>query len=240
MAQKVCVLLSSADCARLEAVVADRNRPQNNVWRARIILHSAERVSVAEIARRAGVSSPAVWRWQLRLFEEDVDGLLRDKTRPPGKAPLSATTVHRVVVLECSESPGEATHWTGRAVAKAVGISLRSVQRILAAQGLQPHRVRTFKRSSDPKFADKLKDIVGLCMRMHPPAHAVVLSVDEKSRIQALDHTLPGLPLKPGRYGPMTRDYKRHATTTLFVERDVPVGKLVHVILDNYGTHKDP
>ncbi len=267
MAEEVWVLLSSADRARLEAVVADRNRPQKHVWRARIILHSAERLSVAEIARRAGVSRPAVWRWQPRFAEEGVDGLLRDLTRPPGKPPLSAATVRRVVALVCSEPPGEATHWTGRAAAKAVGISLRSVQRILAAHGLQPHRVRTFKRSRDPEFADKLKDIVGLYM--HPPAHAVVLSVDEKSQIQALDRTQPGLPLKPGKCGTMTHDYKRHGTTTLFaalnvldgtvigrcmqrhrhqefirflnaVEREVPVGKLVHAILDNYGTHKHP
>ena len=267
MAQKVCILLSSADCARLDAVVADRNRPQKHVWRARIILASAKRLNVAEVARRAGVSRPAVWRWQLRFAEEGIDGLLRDKTRPPGKPPLSPATVRRVVALVCSEPPCGVTHWTGRAVAKAVGVSLRSVQRILAAHGLQPHRIRTFKRSRDPEFADKLKDIVGLYM--HPPAHAVVLSVDEKSQIQALDRTQPGLPLKPGKCGTMTHDYKRHGTTTLFaalnvldgtvigrcmqrhrhqefirflnaVEREVPVGKLVHVILDNYGTHKHP
>ena len=219
------------------------------------------------MARRAGISRPAVWRWQQRFAEAGVDGLLRDKTRKPGKAPLGDGLVRRVVALTCAEPPGEATHWTGRAMAKAAGLSLRSVQRIWAAHKLQPHRVRTFKRSRDPEFVAKLADIVGLYMA--PPRHAVVLSVDEKSQIQALDRTQPGLPLKPGKAGTMTHDYMRHGTTTLFaalnvldgtvlgrcmqrhrhqefirflnaVEAAVPAGKLVHAILDNYATHKHP
>ena len=167
--------------------------------RARIVLLSAGRSSVAEIAREAGVSRPSVWRWQRRFAEEGVDGLLRDKTRPPGTPPLPQAVVERVVALTCAEPPGEATHWTGRAMAKAAGISLGSVQRIWAEHRLQPHRLRTFKRSSDPTFAAKLRAIVGLYMA--PPAHAVVLSLDEKSQIQALDRTQPGLPIKPGKCG---------------------------------------
>ena len=196
-----------------------------------------------------------------------MDGLLRDKTRKPGKPPIAAETVARVVALTCADPPHEATHWTGRAMAKAAGISLRSVQRIWQAHQLQPHRVRTFKRSRDPQFAAKLVDIVGLYV--DPPAHAVVLSIDEKSQIQALDRTQPGLPLKPGRCGTMTHDYKRHGTTTLFaalnvldgtvigrcmqrhrhdefirflnaVEREVPAGKLIEAVVDNYATHKHP
>src|SRR5262245_18519560 len=161
----------------------------------------------------------------------------------------------------CTEPPHEATHWTGR------GISLGSVQRIWQAHKLQPHRLRTFKRSRDPSFAAKLTDIVGLYV--DPPAHAVVLSIDKKSQIQALDRTQPGLPIKPGRCQTMTHDYKRHGTTTLFaalsvldgtvigrcmqrhrhlefirflnaVERHVPAGKLIHTVLDNYATHKPP
>jgi hypothetical protein len=172
-----------------------------------------------------------------------------------------------VLDLTLGEPPGEATHWTGRMMAKAAGISLRSVQRIWAAAGLEPGRIRTFKLSTDPKFADKLKDVVGLYV--DPPAHAVVLSVDEKSQIQALDRTQPGLPMKRGRCGTMTHDYKRNGTTTLFaalnvlegkvigrcmqrhrhqefvrflnaIEREVPAGKRVHLILDNYATHKHP
>jgi len=267
MAQDVCVIVGAEDRVRLSAVVGERSRPHKHVVRARIILLSADRLAVAAVARRAGVGRPSVWRWQRRYAEEGVDGLLRDKTRPPGKPPLPREIVERVVTLTCSEASGEATHWTGRMMAKVVGISLRSVQRIWAAYKLQPHRIRTFKRSRDPDFANKLRDIVGLYM--NPPAHAVVLSVDEKSQIQALDRTQPGLPLKPGKCGTMTHDYKRNGITTLFaaldvldgtvigrcmhkhrhqefirflntIERRVPAGKVIHTILDNYGTHKHP
>jgi hypothetical protein len=267
MAQSLCPVVSADDRARLEAIVADRNRPQKHVARARIVLLSADRLDVAGVARRAGISRPAVWRWQQRFAEAGIEGLLRDKTRTPGKPPLGEAVAQRVVALTCAEPPGEATHWTGRAMAKAMGLSLRSVQRIWAAHKLQPHRLRTFKRSRDPDFAAKLAAIVGLYMA--PPRHAVVLSVDEKSQIQALDRTQPGLPIKPGKCGTMTHDYKRHGTTTLFaalnvldgtvlgrcmqrhrhqeflrflnaVEAAVPAGKLIHAIMDNYGTHKHP
>ena len=181
--------------------------------------------------------------------------------------PLPAEVVERVIALTRSEPPGEVTHWTGAAMAEAAGISVSSVQRIWRSHGLQPHRVRQFKLSTDPQFAAKLHDIVGLYI--DPPAHAIVLSVDEKSQIQALDRTQPGLPLKKGRAGTMTHDYKRNGTTTLFaaldvldgkvigrcmqrhrhqefirflnaIEREVPAGKIVHVVLDNYGAHKHP
>src|SRR5215207_4740018 len=257
----------AADRARLEAVVADRNSPQKHVWRAEIILATAEGLGTNAIVRRAGVSKPCVWRWQARFMAEGLDGLLRDKTRPPGTPPLPRATVERVVELTRQVPPGETTHWTGRAMAKAIGISLSAVQGIWKAHGLVPHRVRTFKLSKDPAFISKLRDIVGLYMR--PPAHAVVLSVDEKSQIQALDRTQPGLPMKEGRCATMTHDYERNGTTTLFaalnvldgtvvgrcmqrhrhqeflrflnaVEAAVPAGKLVHAILDNYGTHKHP
>ncbi|HYD69317.1 IS630 family transposase [Azospirillum sp.] len=267
MAQTVSVIVGPEDRARLAAILGDRNRPLKHVQRANIIVLSAERLPVQEVARRAGVSRPAVWRWQVRYAEQGVDGLLRDKTRKPGRAPLPRATVAKVLALTCSEPPGAVTHWTGRAVAKAVGISLRAVQRIWEANRLQPHRIRTFKRSNDPAFAAKIEDIVGLYM--DPPCHAVVLSIDEKSQIQALDRTQPGLPLKPGKCGTMTHDYKRNGTTTLFaalntldgtvvgrcmpkhthkefikflnaVERAVPAGKVIHAIVDNYATHKHP
>ena len=162
MAQEVCPIVSGEDRARLEAIVADRNRAHKHVLRARIILHSAESLRVAEVARRVGVGRPAVWRWQRRFALAGVDGLLRDATRKPGKAPLDHALVRRVVALTCTEPPGEATHWTGRAMAQEAGISLRSVQRIWMAHALQPHRTRTFKRSNDPEFAAKLEAIVGL------------------------------------------------------------------------------
>jgi len=173
----------------------------------------------------------------------------------------------RIVALTLSEPPGETTHWTGRAMAKAAGVSLSYVQRVWRSNGLQPHRIRTFKLSTDPTFVAKVRDIVGLYV--DPPAHAVVLSIDEKSQIQALDRTQPGLPLKPGRAGTLTHDYKRHGTTTLFaaldvldgkavgrcvqrhrhqefirflnaVEKTVPAAKAMHVILDNDAAHKHP
>jgi transposase len=225
MAQTVCVIVSVSDRERLEAIVGDRNRPQKHAERARVVLASTQREPVQRIAAQLGISRPMVWRWQQRFAEEGVVGLLRDKSRKPGKPPLPADKVARVVALTCADPPHQATHWTGRAMAKLVGVSLRSVQRIWAAHQLQPHRVRSFKRSRDPDFAAKLTDIVGLYM--DPPTQAVVLSMDEKSQIQALDRTQPGLPLKPGRCGTMTHDYKRHGTTTLFAALNVLDGTVI-------------
>ena len=209
MREGISIEVSAADLERLAAVVVDRNSPQKHVWRARIILATAEGCGTAEIMRRAGVSKPCVWRWQERFMREGVAGLLRDKTRKPGLPPLPAAAVDRVVELTLAEPPGEATHWTGGAMAAASGISLRSVQRIWAAHGLQPHQVRRSKLSHDPAFASKLRDVVGLYL--DPPAHSLVLSVDEKSQIQALDRTQPGLPMKKGRAGTMTHDYIRNS-----------------------------
>src|SRR5437763_16559768 len=158
-------------------------------------------------------------------IRRSLASLWREKTRKPGLPPLPPTLIDRVVVLTLAEPPSEATHWTGRAMAKAAGVSHRSVQRIWAAHGLQPHRVRTFKLSNDPKFAAKVQDVVGLYV--DPPEHALVLSVDEKSQIQALDRTQPGLPMKKGRCGTMTHDYKRHGTTTLFAALDVLEGRVI-------------
>jgi transposase len=267
MAQTVCVIVSASDRKRLEAIALDRNRPRKHVERARVVLGSARGGPVQRIAVGLEVSRPMVWRWQQRFAEAGVDRLLRDKSRKPGKPPIPAPVVARVVAMTCGAPPGEATHWTGRAMAKVAGTSLRSVQRIWQAHQLQPHRVRSFKRSRDPQFTEKLADVVGLYV--DPPAHAVVLSIDEKSQIQALDRTQPGLPLKPGRCGTMTHDYQRHGTTTLFaalnvldgrvigrcmqrhrhgefirflnaVERAVPAGKLIEAVVDNYATHKHP
>src|SRR5215207_1116900 len=162
MREGITVEVSAADRARLDAVVADRNSPQKHVWRAGIVLASAEGCGTAEIVRRTGVSKPCVWRWQERFMREGVTGLLRDRTRKPGIPPLPAATVDRVVELTLEEPPGEATHWTGRMMAEAIGISLRSVQRIWAAHRLAPHRVHTFKLSRDPAFVPKLRDAVGL------------------------------------------------------------------------------
>ena len=231
------------------------------------MLLTAEGAGTSTIMRVAGVSKTAVWRWQERFMASGVDGLLRDKTRPSRIAPLGAEAIELVVALTLTDPPGEMTHWTAAMMAKARGISASAVRRIWKAHGLQPHRYRQFKLSSDPKFATKLHDVVGLYV--DPPAHAIVLSVDEKSQIQALDRTQPGLPLKKGRLGTMTHDYKRHGTTTLFaalnvldgtvigrnmqrhrhqefirflnaINASVPKDKAVHVILDNYAVHKHP
>src|SRR5215471_15987602 len=162
MAQTVCVIVSAVDRERLQAIAGDRNQLGKHVDRARIVLASAEREPAQRVAAHAAVSRPTVWRWQQRYAEAGVEGLLRDKTRKPGKTPIAAAATARVVALTCTTPPHQATHWTGRAMAKATGISLRSVQRIWQAYQLQPHRLRTFKHSRDPSFAAKLADIVGL------------------------------------------------------------------------------
>jgi hypothetical protein len=163
--------VSAADRARLEAIVADRNSPQKHVWRARIILASADGCGTAAIMRQAGVAKPSVWRWQERFMTEGVDGLLHDKTRPARIPPLPKAVVEAVVTRTLDEAPpDEATHWTAPAMAAASGLSTSSVQRIWRAHGLRPHQVRRFKLSTDPKFAEKVEEIVGLYV--DPPAHA--------------------------------------------------------------------
>ena len=263
----ISVTLKASDRRRLQAIIRDRNAPQKHVWRAAIVVLSADGAGTIEIMRQTAKSKTCVWRWQERFMQEGVDGLLRDKTRRSRVAPLKQDVIDRVVALTLTDPPAETTHWTGAMMAATTGVSVSSVQRIWRAHGLQPHRVQQFKLSNDPKFVDKLRDVVGLYV--DPPAHAIVLSVDEKSQIQALDRTQPGLPMKKGRAGTMTHDYKRHGTTTLFaaldvldgtvigrnmqrhrhqefirflntIEAEVPAGKLVHVILDNYAVHKHP
>ena len=259
--------VSPADRRRLEALVRDRDTAQKQVWRAEIVLLSADGLGTVAIMRRTGKSKTCVWRRQERFAEEGCEGLLRDKTRPPRIPPLGADVARRVGALTLADPPVETTHRTAAMMAKAAGISVSSIQRIWRAHGLQPHRVRQVKLSNDPRFIAKLRDVVGLYV--DPPAHAIVLSADEKSRIQALDRTQPGLPMKKGRAGTMTHDYKRHGTTTLFaapnvldgtvigrnmarhrhqefirfldaIEAAVPDGKQVHAILDNHAAHKHP
>ena len=263
----VSITLTDADRKRLDAIVLDRNSPQKHVWRARIVLLSAAGLGTNAIRRETGKSKTCVWRWQERFMAAGVDGLVRDQTRPSRIVPLDQTIIDRVVTLTNTEPPHEATHWTAGAMAAPVGASVSSVQRIWRAHQLRPHRFRLFKLSNDPQFAEKVQDVVGLYI--DPPAHAVVLSIDEKSQIQALDRTQPGLPMKPGRCGTMTHDYKRYGTTTLFaalnvldgtvigrnmqrhrhqefirflnaVEGAVPAGKVIHAIIDNYAAHKHP
>jgi transposase len=256
-----------ADRERLERIVRDRNSPVKHVYRARIVLLAGDGLGSTRIAKVVGKAEPTVRRWLVRFAAAGVDGLLRDASRPPGKKPLPKSVVERVVHMTLHELPPDATHWSARRLAKAVGIGHGAVQKIWAAHGLKPHLVRRFKLSNDPEFVEKLRDVVGLYV--DPPEHAIVLSVDEKSQIQALDRTQPGLPLKRGRAGTMTHDYKRHGTTTLFAALDILDGKVIgqcmlkhrsqefirflrrldqetpaeldlHLILDNYGAHKTP
>jgi transposase len=264
MHERTNIRLSAADRRTLEAAVANRNSPQKHVWRARIVLLTANGEGTAAIMRATGKAKTVIWRWQERFREQGVAGLWRDKTRPSRIPPLSPELAERVVAMTLGAPPSGTSHWTGAAMAKAVGISVSSVQRIWRGHGLEPHRVRQFKLSTDPQFAAKLREIVGLYV--NPPDHAIVLSVDEKSQIQALDRTQPGLPMKKGRAGTMTHDYKRHGVTTLFAALDildgkvigqcmkrhrhqefirflnvidarVPKKKTIHVIVDNYVTH---
>src|ERR1700757_823321 len=205
----ISIIVTPSDRFRLEALVRDRNVPQKQVWWAEIVLLSADGLGTNEIMHQTGKSKTCVWRWQERFMQEGFEGLLRDKTRPSRNPPLGADVVARVVEITQTDPPGEATHWTATIMAKEAGISASSVQRIWRAHGLQPHRVRQFKLSNDPNFVDKLHDVVGLYV--NPPEHAIVLSVDEKSQIQALDRTQPGLPLKKGRAATMTHDYNATA-----------------------------
>ena len=262
---RACVWLRPEDRATLEGWVCERNTPQKLVWRSRIVLLSAAGVGVMEIVRTLGKSKVTVGRWQERYMAQGICGLPRDATRPGRKPPLSAETIERVVQKTLHEKPVGATHWSIRKMARAVGLSYTSVQKIWKAHGLKPHLVKTFKLSNDKRFVEKVTDIVGLYL--DPPDKALVFSVDEKRQIQALDRTQPGLPMKKGRAGTMTHDYKRHGTTTLFAALDVATGKVigqcmkrhrhqewlkflrridaetpkhldVHLIADNYATHK--
>jgi transposase len=261
----ICIYVSPANRAKLDAIISDRNSTSKAVWRARIVLATADGLGTNAIMRATGKSKPCVWRWQERYVEEGVEGLLRDKTRPPGTRSLSDAVKHKVLTKTATETPADATQWSVRTMGAAVGISHTSVQRIWREAGLKPHIVRTFKISNDPHFEAKVTDIVGLYM--NPPDKALVLCVDEKTQVQALDRTQPGLPMKKGRVATMTHDYKRHGVTSLYAAMDVKSGLVigdcqprhrakefiaflmkiyrcidktlsVHVVLDNSSTHK--
>ena len=263
--EDICIYVSAANRARLKAIIADRNSSSKAVWRAEIVLATADGHGTNAIMRLTGKSKPCVWRWQERYVAEGVEGLLRDKSRPPGTKPLPLAMKRKVLAKTATETPRDATHWSVRTMAAEFGISHTSVQRIWAEAGLKPHLTRTFKVSNDPRFEEKVTDIVGLYM--NPPDRALVLCVDEKSQIQALDRTQPGLPLKKGRATTVTHDYVRNGTTTLYAALDVKSGLVIgecqprhrarefikflrtidrivdkrfalHLVVDNYGTHK--
>jgi len=237
------------------------------VRQAKGLLMAADGLANTAIAERLGVTRSTVLGWRARFAEDGVKGV--GKVRPGrGRKPsIPAEKIDEIVRATQHTTPDDATHWSVRSMAKASGVGRSTVHKAWKARGLKPHLVETFKVSTDPAFEEKLVDVVGLYL--NPPAGAVVLSVDEKSQVQALDRTQPSLPMKPGRAGTMTHDYKRHGTTTLFaalnvltglifgacmprhrhqeflaflklVNRKIARGKDIHLILDNYGTHNHP
>ena len=261
------LVLTLMDRQTLETWSRARTTPQRLSLRARIVLRAAAGQANAEVARELHTSRPTVLLWRQRFatggvpaLQKDAPGRGRQPTIPPG-------TVRAILRATTQTTPKGATHWSTRTMAQAHGVSNASIARLWRAHGLQPHRVRRFKVSRDPRFAEKLRDVVGLYL--NPPDKALVLCVDEKSQIQALDRTQPGLPLKRGRCGTMTHDYKRHGTTTLFAALNVLEGKVIgtcyprhrngefrkflqtldrntpaaldlHLVVDNYGTHTHP
>jgi transposase len=257
------ISIGEADRERLQRLVRDRNTPQKVVWRARILLLAADGEQAIAIAAAVGKSVLTVRRWRRRYVAKGVDSLLKDATRPPRRKPLTAEKIKQVVHMTLHTKPADATHWSLSSMGKAAGLSRSSIQRIWSTHGLKPHLMETFKVSRDRNFAAKVRDVVGLYL--DPPDRALVLCVDEKSQIQALDRTQPGLPMKKGRAGTMTHDYKRNGTTTLFAALNMLDGRVIgqcmsrhrhreflrflktietptdldlHLIVDNYATHK--
>lgn len=249
----------------LEAIIKNRNTPQKLALRARIVLLSSEGTPTSQIMEQLNTSNPTISRWRTRYEISGVKGLLKDRTRPGRNKQIEDAKVREVVERTLHEKPLHATHWSTRSMAVVAGVSVATVQRIWKAHGLKPHLLRSFKLSRDPHFIEKLHDVVGLYL--NPPEHALVFSVDEKSQIQALDRTQPGLPLKMGKAETQTHDYKRNGTTTLFAALNTLDGKVIgqcyqrhrhqeflkflrtldrqtskklelHLILDNYATHK--
>jgi len=261
------VELSSEDRAVLQQQARGRSLPARLVERSRIVLRAADGLQNDEIAAEFGITPEKAARWRNRFLDGGLDALRKDAPRPGRRRTIGDRAVARVVEMTTQDKPDNATHWSTRTMANATGLSAASVRRIWRAHGLKPHLERTFKVSNDPLFAEKLDTIVGLYL--NPPEHAIVLCADEKSQIQALDRTQPGLPLKKGRCGTMTHDYKRNGTATLFAALDTldgsvismcddrhrhqewlkflrvidqvtPQEKDLHLIVDNYATHKHP
>jgi transposase len=259
------VVLNDSQQQTLEQWSRARSLPARQVERAKVVLLAAQGKSDLAISKVVGISNQKASRWRKRFLRLGLAGLEKDAPRP-GRKPAIATEIKEELVRKTTQSqPENATHWSTRSMAAAMGISEASVRRIWHAHGLKPHLIETFKVSKDKQFVEKVEDVVGLYL--NPPEHAIVLCVDEKSQIQALDRTQPGLPLKKGRCGTMTHDYKRNGTATLFaalnvadgtvismcddrhrhqewlqflrvIDNVMPAGKELHLIADNYATHK--
>jgi len=259
------LVVSGGQRAALEVIARSQTAPHREVQRAQVLLFAVEGLANARIATRVGVSPATVRAWRTRFARE---GLAKLGTVRPGrgrKSTIPQTKIDEIVELTRHSKLAGQTHWSCRTMAQRVGVSPATVQRVWAARGLKPHLVHAFKLSNDPRFEQKLIDVVGLYV--NPPEKAIVLCLDEKSSVQALDRTQPSLPMVKGRAETMTHDYKRHGTTTLFaaldvltgrvigeclprhrhteflrflktIHREVPKGLHVHLICDNYATHK--
>ncbi|MFH1313722.1 MAG: IS630 family transposase [Candidatus Eisenbacteria bacterium] len=261
------IVLSAQERATLETWARSRSLPHRQVVRAKVITMATDGVTNQDIAAAVGVSRPTVQLWRQRFLALRVAGLEKDAPRPGRKPRIPSSKIKAVVEATLHTTPPNATHWSTRSMAKAQNLSEATIRRIWKAHNLKPHLVQTFKLSRDKHFLEKLTDIVGLYM--NPPDEALVLCVDEKSQIQALDRTQPLLPLRPGIPARQTHDYKRNGTTTLFaalsmldgkvigdcmprhrhqefirflkrIDQETPPGLDLHLIVDNYGTHKHP
>ncbi len=261
------IVLSAPEAETLTAWAHSRCMPARLVERAQIIQMAASGVQSQEIARTLGVSRPTVQLWRERFLGLRLAGLEKDAPRPGRIPKISKRKIRQIVEATLHSKPENATHWSTRSMAEAQGVSEATVRRVWKQHGLKPHLTKTFKLSRDQRFVEKLYDVVGLYL--NPPDKSLVLCVDEKSQIQALDRTQPGLPLKKGRCGTMTHDYKRNGTTTLFaalvtldgrvigdcmprhrhqefirflktIDFETPPELDLHLIVDNYGTHKHP
>ncbi len=260
------LVLTEAEQTELTALAGRRNTAQAVALRARIVLACAEGRKNTEVALQLQVAKATVGKWRRRFVEHRLDGL-RDEPRSGTPRSIEDERIEAMIVRTLESVPPDATHWSSRGMARACGLSVSTVQRIWRAFGLQPHRLETFKLSTDPDFVAKVRDVVGLYVT--PPAHAVVLCVDEKSQIQALDRSQPMLPLRPGQPARRSHDYVRHGTTSLFAALDIATGRVigkcyprhramefrkfldeieanvpadldVHLVMDNYATHKAP
>lgn len=258
------VVLTEAERAELESLASRRSTAQGLAVRARIVLACAEEMRNQEVAASLDVCSHTVGKWRRRFAEHRLEGL-RDAPRPGAPRTVEDARIEGLITATLESLPADATHWSSRGMARASGLSVSTVQRVWRAFGLQPHRLETFKLSTDPDFVAKVRDVVGLYMA--PPDRALVLCVDEKSQIQALDRSQPMLPMRPGQAGRRTHDYKRHGITSLFAALDVATGRVigecyprhratefrrfldkieasvpddldVHLVMDNYATHK--
>ncbi len=261
------LVVSDGQRAALEVLSRSQTAAYREVQRARVLLLAADGIANSSIAVKVSVTPTTVRAWRSRFEAEGLSKLGRVRAGRGRKPVIPQSKIDEIVDLTRNSKPTGQTHWSVRTMAKQVGVSPAQVQRIWAARGLKPHRVDTFKLSNDPLFEEKLIDVVGLYL--NPPEQAIVLCMDEKSSIQALDRSQPSLPIKKGRAQTMTHDYKRHGTTTLFAALDVATGKVigsclpkhrhgeflkflrtvdanvpagldVHLILDNYATHKHP